>query len=251
MIEIRAHSKTDYAVLPDIDSSAMQALDDSDWDCLDEIGGLLIAEGANERFGVTLLHSHFPIDDKEIMVEEPQIEERAFTLRPVAGCAEDRVAINMQFAASGGDGVLSMIGLEYIRSEALSVAAPVSDSDAQALRGVREVLDRRNRLQRFGVGLLHDAIGLKESDVLLETCDSSARTLRCIAARRDDNRVRSSVETTWSWATPVDDAVSTDAQATRLCRRQCTVVKVCYQAEDGHRSQDGGHEPSGHETGPD
>ena len=80
MIDIRAHTKTDYAVLPNIDSPAMEALDDSDWECLDEIGGLLIAKGANDRFGVTLLHSHFPIGDNEIIVEEPRPFERAFTL---------------------------------------------------------------------------------------------------------------------------------------------------------------------------
>ena len=175
MIDIRAHTKTDYAVLPDIDLPAMQALDDGDWECLDEIGGLLIAKGANDRFGVTLLHSHFPIGDNEIMIEEPRTGERAFTLRPVehrAAGAGDHVAINLEFGSGRDDGALPMIGLEFIRSEALNGIAPVADSDARVLRDVREVLERRGRLRQFaGVGLLHDAIGLKESGVLLETCD--------------------------------------------------------------------------------
>jgi hypothetical protein len=50
----------------------MEALDDNDWACLDEIGELLIGKGANDRLGITLLHSHFPVDDAEIMVEEPK-----------------------------------------------------------------------------------------------------------------------------------------------------------------------------------
>ena len=144
-----------------------------------------------------------------------------------------------------------MIGLEFIRSEALSGIAPVSDSDARVLRDVREILQRRDRLRRFGVGLLHDAIGLKESEVLLETCDLSTRALHCIAASREDKRVSRGVETTWSWSAPAD-AGAIDSQAIRTCRRQCTAVKVCFKAEDGsHHSQEGGHDPSGHDIGPD
>jgi hypothetical protein len=254
MIDIRAHTKTDYADLPDIDSPAMEALDDSDWECLDEIGGLLIAKGVNDRFGITLLHSHFPVSDSEIMVEEPRPGERAFTLRPVedhAAGADDRVAINLEFGSGRDDRALPMIGLEFIRSEALNGIAPVSDSDARVLRDVREVLERRDRLRRFGVGLLHDAIGLKESEVLLETCDLSTRALNCIAAGREDKRVRSGVETTWSWTAPAE-AEAMDPRAIRTCRRQCTAVRVCFKAEDGsHQSQEGGHDPSGHDIGPD
>src|ERR1019366_2181840 len=254
MIDIRAHTKADYAVLPDIDSPAMEALDDSDWECLDEIGGLLIAKGVNDRFGITLLHSHFPISDNEIMVEEPRPGERAFTLRPVedhAAGADDRVAINLEFGAGRNDRALPMIGLEFIRSEALYGIAPVSDSDARVLRDVREVLERRDRLRRFGVGLLHDAIGLKESEVLLETCDLSTRALHCIAAGREDKRVSSGVETTWSWTAPAE-AEAMDPRAIRTCRRQCTAVRICFKAEDGsHQSQEGGHDPSGHDIGPD
>ena len=254
MIDIRAHTKTDYAILPDIDLPAMQALDDSDWECLDEIGGLLIAKGANDRFGVTLLHSHFPIGDNEIMVEEPRPGERAFTLRPVenrAAGADDRVAINLEFGSGRDDRALSMIGLEFIRSEALNGVAPVSDSDARVLRDVREILERRDRLRRFGVSLLHDAIGVRELEVLLETCDLSTRALHCIAAGREDKRVSRGVETTWSWSAPAE-AEAMDAWAIRTCVRQCTAVKVCFKAEDGsHHSQEGGHDPSGHDIGPD
>ena len=130
-----------------------------------------------------------------------------------------------------------MIGLEFIRSAALNGIAPVSDSDAPVLRDVREVLERRDRLRRFGVGLLHDGIGLKQSEVLLETCDLSTRALHCVAAGREDKRVSRGVETTWSWSAPAE-AEATDSLAIRTCQRQCTVVRVCFKAEDGsHQSR--------------
>ncbi len=188
------------------------------------------------------------------MVEKSRPSERTFTLRPLEGRAaggDDHVPINLQFGASRDDCTLPMIGLEFTRSEALAGIAPVSASDAQVLRDVREVLARRNRLRRFGVGLLHDAIGLKDSEILLEACDLSTRTLQCVAAGREDERVRSGVETTWSWSAPAKVGAN-EPHATRLCRRQCTAVRVCSKAPDGsHQSQDGGHEPSGHEVSPD
>jgi hypothetical protein len=250
VIDIRAHTKTDYAILPDIDSPGMRTLDDSDWACLDEIGELLIAKGANNRFGVTLLHSHFPISDNEILVEQPCLSERTFTLRPLedrAAGGNDHVAINLQFDAGRDDCTLRMIGLEFIRSEALADVAPVSASDAPVLRDVREVLEGRDRLRRFGVGLLHDAICLKESEIRLETCDLSTRTLHCVVAGREEQRVSSGVETTWSWLTSAE-AGSMEPHAMRICRRQCTTV--CLTPEGGSH-QSGGHEPSGHEVEPD
>ena len=250
MIDIRAHSKSDYAALPDIDSPMMNANDQSDLACLDEIGELLIAKGANNRFGVTLLHSHFPIGDNEIVVERPHASERKFTLRPLEGCemeGVDHVAINLQFCSGGDNRALTAIGMEFIRSEALAGVAPVSANDALVLRDVRDVLERRNLLRRFGVSLLHDAIGLGDSEILLETCDLSSRTLHCVAAGRDDDRVSNGIETTWSWSVPAV-AGATAPEATRLCRRQCT--RVCLTPAGGSH-QSGGHEPSGHEVGPD
>jgi len=219
VIHIRPHTLRDYAILPDIDSLGMGTLNEGDLACLEEIGELLIAKGANSRFGITLLHSHFPIGDNETLVEQASAGERAFTVRPVADRADssdDYVAINLQFDADRNDGILPMIGLEFIRSEALSDIAPVSASDASVLRDVREVLERRNYLQRFGVCLLHDTIDLKKSEMLLETCDLFTRTLHCVAAGREDQRISIGVETTWLWSTPAEAA-----RCLRECHKTC------------------------------
>jgi hypothetical protein len=85
----------------------------------------------------------------------------------------------------------------------------------------------------------------------LETCDLSTRALHCVAAGREDKRISRGVETTWSWSAPAE-AEATDSLAIRTCQRQCTAVRVCSKAEDGsHHSQEGGHNPSGHDIGPD
>jgi hypothetical protein len=118
-----------------------------------------------------------------------------------------------------------MIGLEFIRWPAQGNITPISSNDATVLNSVRETLHCYNRLRRFGVALLHDGIALTESEILLETCDPSTRTLHCIVAGREDQRVSGGIETTWSWSAPAELA-SIDPVPARLCRRQCT--KICF-----------------------
>lgn len=54
---------------------------------------------------------------------------------------------------------------------------PVSDADRVCLDEVRAVLARHGHLDRFGLTLLHDHFALEDSELLVETCDSDARTL--------------------------------------------------------------------------
>jgi hypothetical protein len=70
MLALRHHNSRDYAMLPDIDDSDAGTLTLADQVCLEEIGDCLLRSNANSRFGVTLLHSHFLIDDDETFVEE-------------------------------------------------------------------------------------------------------------------------------------------------------------------------------------
>jgi hypothetical protein len=51
-----------------------------------------------------------------------------------------------------------------------------SDSDAQCLREVRDVLKKYNQLDRLGVALLHKHFELADDEVLLETTDEQKRT---------------------------------------------------------------------------
>ena len=151
------------------------------------------------------------------MVERRCSGERGFMLRPVedrAAGAGDLVAINLQFDAGRDDRALPMIGLEFIGFDALNGVAPVSDSDARVLRDVREVLGSAATVsRRFGVSLLHDAIGLKDLEVLLETCDPlhPRAALHRGRSRRPTASARG-VETSWSWSAPAE-AEAMDALA--------------------------------------
>ena len=65
------------------DINLVSALDESDLPCLSEIREVLLRHNRLDRFGMCLLHSHFPIADDEILLEETDVAARTLTLRPV------------------------------------------------------------------------------------------------------------------------------------------------------------------------
>jgi hypothetical protein len=67
-----------YRDLADID--AVPALNDDDMACLSDIRDILRKHGKLDRFGVNLLHSHFPIAEDEVLVEACDDEARTLTM---------------------------------------------------------------------------------------------------------------------------------------------------------------------------
>lgn len=61
----------------------LRPIDDSDGACLEEIRGVLLKHGQAERFGLTLLHSHFDVADDEILLETTDLDKREHYVRPV------------------------------------------------------------------------------------------------------------------------------------------------------------------------
>lgn len=67
-----------YRDLSDIDS--VQPLGEDDHACLLEIREVLERHGRLGRFGITLLHSHFPISEDEVLVEVCDDQARSLTM---------------------------------------------------------------------------------------------------------------------------------------------------------------------------
>ena len=61
----------------------MKPIDNADAACLDEVRDVLARHGRLERFGVSLLHSHFRLDDDEVLLETTDVEKREHWVRPV------------------------------------------------------------------------------------------------------------------------------------------------------------------------
>lgn len=71
-----------YRDLKDIDDVAPLGTEDAA--CLEELRAVLLRYNAIERFGITLLHSHFPVHKGERLLETCDPDQRTLTMRPVA-----------------------------------------------------------------------------------------------------------------------------------------------------------------------
>lgn len=70
-----------YRDLKDIDEVTPLGADDGP--CLEEIRRVLLKYNALDRFGITLLHSHFPIHEGETLLESCDYERRTLTMHTV------------------------------------------------------------------------------------------------------------------------------------------------------------------------
>ncbi|MBE3026494.1 hypothetical protein [Janthinobacterium sp. GW458P] len=68
---------------PVADISAVQSLQADDLACFRELRDVLLRYGALERFGISLIHRHFDIDDDEELMEYTDAAARTLTVKPV------------------------------------------------------------------------------------------------------------------------------------------------------------------------
>jgi hypothetical protein len=68
-----------YRGLKDIEE--VEPLCEGDRACMEELRAVLQKHGRLDRFGVTLLHAHFPVGEDEVLVETCDSEARELHLR--------------------------------------------------------------------------------------------------------------------------------------------------------------------------
>jgi hypothetical protein len=223
MLTMRDHDVEDYTVLRDMDGTDVGVLSDDDRACLAEVGQYLATTDAWQRFGVWLLHKHFEPSDGEVFVEQLAHSPRGTRTAPIER-APDLQATAIRFDGSVGAGTHA-IGMEFAAPADFGDAAPFDDDDEAILTGIAERLDASGKLDRFGVRLIRNPLGLTEREVLHETSDSSDRTLHCIVSDRDALVAEHTIETTWRWR-----VIDGESQPTVM--QECTVG--CVRVGEGH-----------------
>jgi hypothetical protein len=222
MLTMRDHGVQDYAVLPDMDGTDVGVLNDDDRACLAELGQYLATTDAWNRFGIWLLHKHFEPSEGEVFVEQLADSPRGTRTAPIARSA-DLNATAIRFDGSV-DGVAA-IGMEFAAPADFGDTAPFSEEDEAILAGLAERLDASGKLDRFGVRLIRNPLGLSDSEMLHETSDSSDRTLNCVVSDRAAFLAQDTIETTWRWR-----VVEGESQPTVM--QDCTVG--CVRVGEGH-----------------
>jgi|GEM_PF-741215 len=227
MLTIRDHGVPDYVGLRDMDATDVGVLGDDDRACLDEIGRYLADADAWERFGIWLLHKHFDPAPGEVFVERaitsPRKTETAPLPRSAFGKALSPTAIRFDAADSTG---VAVVGMEFAAPGDFGDTLPLSEHDEQVLAGIAERLATHDKMERFGVRLIRNPLGLSEHELLQETCDSAQRTLHCHVGERDallDDHT--TVQTAWRWKVALGHSEPSVMQ-------ECTAS--CVRADEGH-----------------
>jgi hypothetical protein len=232
MLTVRPHSSLDYAKLPNIDTSNVGTLTERDLACLDSVGNCVVQADAQERFGVSLLHSHFPIRSDEIVVEEAHFNEGFLTVRPIRNAPPNLLATTVCFdVVDPVNEEIQLVGLEFAPEEVLAGVSPLNDADRDLLTKIARILHRDEKTRRFGIRLLHNPLKL-DKRVLLETCDSIGRILTCRCTDEDDPSFTQSIATVFRWETGNEAGLAIGQECMQFCRR----VQACNIDRNGtHR----------------
>jgi hypothetical protein len=75
--------------------------------------------------------------------------------------------------------------MEFAEPSDFGYTTPLNEADESTLAEIIGVLETHGKIDRFGVKLIRDALGLTDGGLLLETCDRSDRRLHCDAGLRD------------------------------------------------------------------
>jgi hypothetical protein len=247
MIALRHHSPQDYAQFPDIDATNVGTLTKGDRACLDELGNCLLQAKSHERFGASLLHSHFPIESDETFVEEVHADAELITLRPARDAPSSLFATSVCFDdVDSCSGEFRLVGLEFATEQALAGVFPMDDQDRVVLTSVGRILHRHGKTRRFGVRLFHDPLKLN-GRVLLETCDSINRVLTCRGTAEDDPGFVQSIPTVFRWEQAWarrDDGLVISQE----CMQFCKMVQACNVRAGRHDKGDSRHDTTHREV---
>jgi hypothetical protein len=227
MLHIRPHLRADYDELPDIDAEGIATLTHAKLACLDELGALLVEQGMEDRFGVTLLHRHFVVNDGEVMLERSNLDRMSLLTRPEFLNNELRKEAVPIIIMAGADH--EFVALEYAPVGELRVSTFRQD-DSSTLESMFGVLRSRQALHPFGIRLINSGPHLEKGRVWVETCDKKYRELTCVGMAYSDEHLTDAIETNWRWERsqteirePGDPPIPLRA-CTRSCDRKCRVV---------------------------
>lgn len=238
MLTVRDHGVEDYATLHDMDVTDVAVLGEDDRACLEELGQYLVATDAWQRFAIWLLHKHFEPACGEVFVERAIATPRRTETTPVERSAfstQGLSATAMRFDPSVRSGV-GVIGMEFAEPADFGATSPLNADDEAVLAGIAERLQTHDKIERFGVRLIRNPLGVSAHELLVETCDSAQRTLYCDVSERAAVLGPKTIETTWRWKV-------VQGNGERTVMQECILSCVRTVAGEGHDVQHTPHEP--------
>ncbi|GFG55744.1 hypothetical protein MAGR_71850 [Mycolicibacterium agri] len=112
--------------------------------------------------------------------------------------------------------------MEFAGPADFGPAQPVGPADEEVLAGLAERLRAHGKLDRFGVRLIRNQLGISEDQELMETCDKPRRALHCAVIDTAERPTDKAVETTWRVTPAVGDGPSASQWCSSVhCYHSC------------------------------
>lgn len=92
---------------------------------------------------------------------------------------------------------------------------PISAGDTDCLVEIREVLRKYEKMERFGIALLHQHFVLAEDEIMLETSNNEARTLTSAPVKQSEAG-NNNIGTIWMLR---DGDITTMTWCRQYCKR--------------------------------
>ena len=105
--------QNNYLKLPDI--REVKPFSTEDMGCLNEIKAVLEKHNATSRFGLHLLHSHFELENDEVLVEDTDEINRVQTISPIkkSKIPENAMFTNWRFDTHSVASPVCRISMKY------------------------------------------------------------------------------------------------------------------------------------------
>ncbi len=104
------------------------------------------------------------------------------------------VAVRFDTEVTSGVG---LVGMEFAEPADFGPTAPIGSDDEAVLAGLAERLRSHRKIDRFGVRLIRNPLGLSDDQVLYETWDRRRRALDCTVVNHADVPTDNTAESTW------------------------------------------------------
>ena len=99
----------------------------------------------------------------------------------------------MRFDTEVTSGV-GLVGMEFAGPADFGPITPIGPEDEAVLAGFAERLRARGKIDRFGVRLIRNQLGISDEQELMETCNKPRRALHCAVIETADRPAENSVE---------------------------------------------------------
>lgn len=91
---------------------------------------------------------------------------------------------------------LKMSPMQWANLKDIHEVEPINDTDYECLAEIREILEKHNKRERFGVALLHKHFDMANDELLVEQSDKNERVLTIKPVKKKS--AGKMIETIWA-----------------------------------------------------